>query len=510
MTLPAWQVPVPAARRRPAPRRTLAWAATILLAGSPAVAAGQSLERDLARLLDTPPFHRNHWGMVVMELDGRVLASRHPEQLFMPASNTKLLVAAAAAALFPLGHTVRTSLYAGGPVVSGTLQGDLVLYGRGDPTLSRRCYAVDSTRAGVCQPDAEEPLRRLARRLRATGITTVAGDLIGDGSWFEPTLVHPAWEVYDLNWWYAAPVSGLGVHDNALSLIHAGGMALGAPAAIRIEPEIEGVQLENRTRTVADSEPQTLDYTRIPGTLTIVAEGTVRRSTRATTQYFALPDPNHYTATIFRRLLAEEGIAVTGATRSTTDSMATRPARQAPPLAEITSRPVEDWIFPVQNSSQNWFAEMLLKQLGRHAGGEGSWRAGIEVVRRFLIDSVRVDSTQFRAVDGSGLSAQNLVTPMAFAQLLRYMRSHPRFEAFASGLPVSGQVGSLRNRFVGTPLAGQVRAKTGTITSVNALSGYLERPGRAPLIFSLQANHHALPSAQVVRQIDSLVVRMGR
>lgn len=479
-----------------------------LAVATPVVA--QDLQSELDRLLDTPPFHRHHWGLVVLDHEGRVLARRHAEQLFMPASNTKLLVAAAAAALLPPGFTVTTTLYGGGPVDNGVLRGDLILYGRGDPTLSRRCYAVDTTRAGVCQPDATEPLRRLARQLRDAGVTTVAGDLIGDGSWFEPTFVHPAWEVYDLNWWYAAPVSGLGVLDNAVSVIHAGGVAIGAPAAIRVEPDVEGVRLENRTITVADSEPQTLDYTRVEGTLTIIAAGTVRRSTRETTQYFALPDPNLFTAGLFRDLLAEEGVAVTGATRATTDSSATRPYRNSPPLGEIRSRPIEDWIFPVQNSSQNWFAEMLLKQLGRQFRGEGSWRAGNDVVRRFLIDSVGVDSTQFRVVDGSGLSAQNLISPMALAHLLRWMRGHPRAEAFAAGLPRGGQPGSLRNRFIGTPLDGRVAAKTGTITSVNALSGYIERRDRPPLIFSLIANHHALASAAVVRWMDSVVVRMGR
>lgn len=482
----------------------------LIASAAPSLAAQGDLARALDALLDTPPFNRNHWGMVLMEADGRVLASRHAEQLFMPASNTKLLVAAAAAVMLPPGYTVRTSLYPGGPVAHGRIQGDLILYGRGDPTLSTRCYAVDTTRVGACEADGTEPLRRLARQLRDAGITQVTGDLVADGSWFEPVFVHPSWEIYDLNWWYAAPVSGLGVLDNAVAVIHAGGLAVGAPAAIRVEPEVEGVQLLNRTRTVADSEPQTLDYFRREGTLTIVAEGTVRRSTRPTTQYFALPDPNFYTAALFRGILAAEGISVSGATRATADSMATLAYRQAPPLAEITSRPVEDWIFPVQNTSQNWFAEMLLKQLGRYHAGEGSWRAGREVIRRFLVDSVGIDSTQFRAVDGSGLSAQNLVTPMALARLLQWMRSHPRYPAFANGMPRSGQLGSLRTRFTGTPLEGRVVAKTGTITSVNALSGYIERPGRPPLIFSLKANHHALPSTQVVRWMDSVVVRMGR
>ena len=111
-----------------------------------------------------------------------------------------------------------------------------------------------------------------------------------------------------------------------------------------------------------------------------------------------MPDPNLFTARALRQVLQEAGIAITGTTRSTTDSMLYRPARSTPPLAEITSRPLRDWIFPILNRSQNWFAEMLLKQLGRQFGRGGSWTEGLAVERRFLIDSVRVDSTEFSLV----------------------------------------------------------------------------------------------------------------
>jgi D-alanyl-D-alanine carboxypeptidase/D-alanyl-D-alanine-endopeptidase (penicillin-binding protein 4) len=223
-----------------------------------------------------------------------------------------------------------------------------------------------------------------------------------------------------------------------------------------------------------------------------------------------LPDPNLYAAKALRRVLAEAGISVVGATRSTTDSMAYSAVRQSQPLAETWSRPIRDWLFPILNTSQNWYAEMLLKQLGKQFGKAGSWPEGLEVERRFLIDSVRVDSTQFSLSDGSGLSSSNLISPLAFTQLLRYMRRHPRYAVFAAGLPQAGVAGSLRNRFQGTPLAGRVRAKTGSISRVVSLTGYIELDRGRSLTFSIQANHHALPSRALLATIDSLVVDMGR
>jgi serine-type D-Ala-D-Ala carboxypeptidase/endopeptidase (penicillin-binding protein 4) len=203
-------------------------------------------------------------------------------------------------------------------------------------------------------------------------------------------------------------------------------------------------------------------------------------------------------------------VAIPVTTRSTTDSLLYRHARATPPLAEVTSRPLSDWIFPILNTSQNLFAETLLKQLGRQFGRAGSWQEGIAVERRFLIDSVRIDSTEFSLQDGSGLSSANMVTPNAFARLLRFIRQHPGWNTFAAGLPQSGSAGTLRTRFVNTPLAGRVRAKTGSIAGVNTLSGYIERRDGKVLTFSVQANHHALPSKQILGQIDSVVVEMGK
>jgi D-alanyl-D-alanine carboxypeptidase/D-alanyl-D-alanine-endopeptidase (penicillin-binding protein 4) len=153
---------------------------------------------------------------------------------------------------------------------------------------------------------------------------------------------------------------------------------------------------------------------------------------------------------------------------------------------------------------------MLLKVLGHDLRGEGSWAAGLDVERRFLIDSVKIDSTAVALEDGSGLAAGNLVTPHAFAQLLAYMHRHPNGGPFVAGLPHAGQPGSLLRRFVGTPLEGRVIAKTGSIDRVNSLSGYIERGNGRTITFSVQANGHAVPYGQMLAQIDSVVVQIGR
>ena len=496
--------------------RVTCFLSALIIAFAPAlplpVLHAQSLQKRLDRRLDTPPFDRSLWGVAVVDHKGKLLYGRNERRLFTPASNTKLVVTAVASALLPPDFTVRTSVYAGGPIVAGVLRGDLVLYGRGDPTFSRRCYATDSLVPGVCDKDPFARLRLLADTLRVRGVRQVDGDVVGDGSWFEAASLHPGWELFDLNWWYAAPVAGLAFNDNSLDFVWQPGIRVGAPALISMWPDLGDIAFENRTVTVpAGGETDIGDrFFRHPGTAQVWAEGTVAIDRSPRTEYFAVSDPNLFAARALRQALAEAGIAVTGTTRSTADSALYAEVRARRPLAETVSRPVRDWIFPILNTSQNLFAEMLLKQLGKRFGRAGSWVEGLQVERRFLIDSVRIDSTEFSLSDGSGLSSANLISPLAFTRLLRYIRAHRGYATFAPGLPQSGGTGNLRTRFVGTPVEGRVRAKTGSIAGVNTLAGYIEHPDGRPLTFAVEVNHHAQPSRAVLAAIDSVVVEMAK
>ncbi|MEO8294123.1 MAG: D-alanyl-D-alanine carboxypeptidase/D-alanyl-D-alanine-endopeptidase [Gemmatimonadota bacterium] len=469
----------------------------------------QTLRQRIDAKLDAAPFDRQLWGVILMDESGHVVYGRNQDRLFIPASNTKLLVTVVASALFSPEWRVKTSLYTNGQVDNGVLSGDLVLYGRGDPTFSNRCYGLDTTVAGTCDRDIFARFRAMADSLKARGITAISGDLIGDGSYFEPTIVHGGWETYDLNWWYAAPVTGLMFNDNSVDVHWGPGAVAGTPAAINITPSLGDFTFENRSRTRGEGGDD-IDFFRTPGTMDVRAEGNVALISRGGTEYLAVPDPNIFAARALRSALAAAGISVLGTTRSTVDSFAFRGLRGQPALVEVESRPLKDWIFPILNTSQNTFAEYLLKQLGKVYGHGGSWDEGIRVERRFLIDSVGIDSTQIFPRDGSGLASDNLVSPLAFAQMLRFIRHHPHWPTFAAGLPQSGKPGSLRNRFLRTPIEGHVWAKTGSISRVNTLSGMFDTPSGKRFYFSVQANHHTQQTRSILSQIDSVVVEMAK
>ena len=470
-----------------------------------------SLPQRLARLFDQPPFDRATWNIYAQDDRGRVLFNRNGDRFSVPASNTKLVVSAAGTVLLPADYRVRTSIYANGTVTNGVLQGDLIVYGRGDPTWSQRCYTVDTLAPGGCD-STWTAVDAIADSLRAHGIRRVTGSIVGDGSYFEPLLTHPGWNSFDLNWWYAAPISGLGFHDNSVDFQITPGPFVDAPPVITWNPDLTLFTFENRARTVAADSSTTIgdNFFRKPGTLDIWAEGTVSLNRSPWIESFALPDPNLYAARALVISLRRKGISVGGGAASTTDSMAYRTLRSGTPFAEYRGRPLPDIVFPILNTSQNWFAEMLLKILGRELQGTGSWEQGLKVEQRFLIDSVKIDSTAFSLEDGSGLAAGNLVTPHAFVQLLAYMYRHPKRAPFLAGLPRAQQRGSLLRRFAGTALEGRVLAKTGSIDRVNTLSGYIEKADGRVITFSIQANAHDVPTRQMLAQIDSVVVQLAR
>lgn len=478
--------------------------------GGVVASSGQSLASRIDARLGVPALERVWWGVVVSDLNGRTLYQRNAERLFTPASTGKLLVSAAGLALLGPEFTVTTSVYADGTVRDSILTGDLVLYGRGDPTFSRRCYQLDTAATGACDADAATPLQRLARHVRARGIRVISGNLIGDGSWFEPTTVHPSWETYDLGWWYAAPVSGLGFNDNSLDVAEAPGDSIGLPPRVLVTPDLGVASFENRAVTGTRNGRRTFDIFRNADGSRYLAVGSFPLGAASRTEYVAVSDPNRFAALAFRRALAEEGVEIRGEVLGTVDSLATAPVRSGQPIAEVRSRPLKDWIFPILNSSQNWFAEMLLKQLGRQRGTAGSWSEGLRVERQFLVEQVGLDSTAVAMEDGSGLASNDLVTPRALVQLLAWSHRQPWFATVQAALPHSGAPGTLRNRLGSPEAAGRVVAKTGTISRTATLAGFVEPAGGAPLVFAVMANHHTLPGSRITAAIDSVVMELLR
>ncbi len=443
-------------------------------------------------ILSRPALRQAHWGVLVSDAaTGRVLYARDAERHFIPASNLKLVVSATAAHHLPPDFRFRTTVYGTGAVSGGVLQGDLVLYGRGDPMISDRYF-----------PSRTAVWEALADSLRARGIRRVAGAVVADESFFDADRVRGDWESYDTRWWYGAPVSALGFNDNSIDFRVAPGVTPGARAVITWEPRSSYVSLENTATTGAAGSGNTLDFERTRGN-GVRAYGAFPAGAAPRTEHFAVADPAEYTGTVFRETLERRGIEVANDSVRVVSDPARSPARGAAVLAEHQSPALDKAIGPILLNSQNWFAEQLLKAVGRHVAGEGSWDAGLRVEREFLAGVVGIDTADVVLRDASGLSAGNLVTPRALVRLLDYVRRTPRQAVVRDALPVSGGRGSLQARF--TDLPGRVRAKTGYIGNVDSLAGYLTRADGGEVTFAIISNASGQPSSRMKAGIDDIV-----
>lgn len=443
-------------------------------------------------ILDRPALRRARWGIEVRDAGtGRLLYARDAARPVVPASNLKLVVTAAAAHHLPAGYRWRTTVHAAGEVRDGTLEGDLVLAGRGDPLVSAR-YGRGRTAV----------FEALADSLLARGVRRVSGGVVADQSYFDTAYVHPDWDPYDLRWWYAAPVSALGFNDNAIDFRIQPGAAVGRPARITWAPESEYVRLVNATTTARRGAANTLDLERLPDGR-IRAYGQIALGAITTTEFFAVDHPARWTGTVFREVLERKGIAVGRREVRVVSDPSASVAGSAPVLAEHASEPLERVIQPILKSSQNWFAEQLAKTLGKELRGEGSWAAGLEVERRFLIDVVGADSADFVLRDASGLSDENRITPRALVALLRHVERTPRQAAVRRQLPVSGGEGSLEARFADLP--GRVHAKTGYIGGVDSLSGFVRMRDGRWAVFAIVANQEGGSSGRMKNGIDDVV-----
>ncbi|HEV2862492.1 MAG TPA: D-alanyl-D-alanine carboxypeptidase/D-alanyl-D-alanine-endopeptidase [Pyrinomonadaceae bacterium] len=490
VTTPA-QRPTPTPAQTPTPTPTPA--ATPTPAPTPASAAPRTLEELRARIgeiMARPELASSSLAVKVASLDtGRVLFEQNAQKWMQPASNLKLYTVAAALDRFGPDYRFVTSVYAPArPDSSGAVKGDLVVYGRGDPTYATRFGPEGDT-------DYYRAINELATSITAAGVRRVEGDMVGDESYFVGGPFAPGWEWDDLQWWYGAEVSALTVNDNSVDLSVKPGARVGDPCRITVGPPTPLVTIVDRTTTGPRGTRRELEVHRPLGQNVIEITGSLPLEDRGYTASVAVSRPALMFATMLRTALEARGVVFTGKTR-TVDSQARADGQPLPvsSLIEVAKRespPLSTIAAQTMKPSQNLYTELLLRTLGKAAATDSkqrSDRAGIDAVRAFL-RRAGIEDGRVQMLDGSGLSRADLVTADATLQLLVYMNRHPSGAVFRAALPIAGVDGTLRNRMRGTPAQNNVRAKTGTLSSSNTLSGYLFSAAGERLAFSVMINN---------------------
>lgn len=466
------------------------------------------LDVRIDHVLAQPPLDGVHWGILLVDpATGGVLYERNPDLRFVPASNMKIPVVAGALELLGPDYQYRTGFFADAPAHDGVVEGDLILIGNGDPTLGEPFYA-----------SADAALEALADRLRAAGVRRVEGALVIDASAWDSTSVPSAWMTGNLAGRAGATGGAFAVGAGELLIEATGGERAGEPAIVSWRPMGTTGFVENRVTTVGEGGPAELRPSYLPESRRWVLEGTLPPGARQTLVR-AQRDPVRQAGQALLRAVEGRGIEVTAGLRVAWDGTDPLVAgcgegglaacAALVPLAELPSPPMSEIARAILEPSQNWMTEQVVRSLGGELGERGGWSEGFDVLGRFLVEEVGIDSLAFHLRDGSGLAAYNLLSPRAVVQVLTYATDRPWGPAFRAAMAEPGREGTtLSSRLEG--LEDRVFAKTGTISHVNALSGYLVADDGRELVFAILTNGSNLPANDVRAAIDRVVREMAR
>lgn len=436
-------------------------------------------------------------GVAVYAVDRkRPLYLHNAEKPLVPASNMKLFTTAAALDRLGPDFQFTTSIYADGALgTDGTIEGNLILVGRGDPALSGRFYADSVTYV----------FDRFAAELRDRGVTRISGDLIGDNSFFDDYGSAPGWEERHLLWWYGARASALAFNDNVVTLEVRPGPSIGSPPIITPIPYAEDFPIVNRAKT-SGRRGRSVGVGRRPDIGGYEIWGRVPLGSGPARYVVALEDPPRFTISVLRDRLKRVGIEIDGVNRVV--NQADRlPARTRTLVASHTSPRLVEMVNVINKNSHNFFAEQVLKSMGAVFTGRGTYTAGAQVVRNVL-ENFGLPAAQLINDDGSGLSLTNLVTAQLTAQLLVSMRAHPWFIEFYDSLLLAGTDGNKR-RLDAPDAVGNVRTKTGTLRGVSALSGYVTTRDGELLAFSVISNRMPGGKGAAVTLEDRVAERLA-
>ena len=437
-----------------------------------------------------PRFKSAMLGVKVESLDtGKVIFDQNGDKLLKPASNGKMYTGALALDRLGSDFKIRTSFYAEKPLdKSGNVDGDLIVYGRGDPSFSHRFNDGDYTKA----------INELADAVVNAGIKEIKGDLVGDDSFFRGSRFGVGWSIDDMQQYYGAEASALTFQENAVDLVFKPGAKVGDPLQILTKPETTYLKFENRSKTVGKDGKRSVELYRPVDSNTVYVWGTIPVGGAAVDDAVAVYDAPRWFVTILHDALKKRGVKVTGKLKTVSWLH-----REVDPIdfskltevAHIDSRPMAELVKNMMKPSQNLYAHLLLLQVAEHVRNSETKKMnsddlGLMELKKFCAEA-GIEKGAVLMEEGSGLSRGCLVKPNASVQLLKYMQKHRYAKDYYNSLPIAGVDGTLRSRFKGTPAENNLRAKTGTIRYVNSISGYVTTKAGEHLVFSIMLNAYS-------------------
>ncbi|PSB03223.1 D-alanyl-D-alanine carboxypeptidase/D-alanyl-D-alanine endopeptidase [Merismopedia glauca] len=446
-----------------------------------------NLPSEIQKITTRPLLAKARWGIAVETLSGgKTLYSQERDKYFIPASNVKLLTSAAALTRLGSDFRIRTSIYA-----TDSPKQSLLLVGRGDPSFSN------------------PQLRELVRQLQAKNYTQIEELKVSD-RYFQGTTTHPTWEWEDVQYYYGTIVNSLILNQNAVGLtIYP--QKVGNPLNyVWSDPlAVWGRPVANESLTSEANSAANLQLIGIPGKSLLKIQGQLPVGSQPESQSLAVIDPAKYFTDSFQVALLSVGIKVK-AVKFLSTTEAPNPETE---VAFVESPPLTDLLMEVNQNSNNLYSEVLLRTLGAIKQPKQDYDVsvvGLSTIKDTL-KQIGVDPQSYIIVDGSGLSRHNLVSPDSLIQTLKAMDKSPYASVYRQSLPASGMNGTLKNRFGNA--VNLIQAKTGTMTGVVALSGYITPTDYEPLVFSIivnQSDQKAIATRQSIDEVVILLTRLRR
>ncbi|MEG8947404.1 D-alanyl-D-alanine carboxypeptidase/D-alanyl-D-alanine endopeptidase [Rosettibacter firmus] len=444
------------------------------------------LREQLEDSFNDPALSNAFCGAFVRSLKtGEVIYKKNADKLFIPASNIKLFTTVAALILLGPDYVYETNLFANGTIKNGVLQGDLIIQGTGDPTISNRYY-----------PGSEVKIfEDWADSLLAKGILKIDGDIIGDDSGFENGGLGKGWLIDNESYWFSAPSGALCFNDNSIEIIVKPGQQ-NFPASVELNPNTQYVNIIGGVITVDNSEEQLIKCNRLRGTNLISVTGKIKKNSKPIIENISISNPTMYFLTVFKEVLERKGIIVTGKLTSIGNSERMIIYQNLIPLLTHQSVPLKTIIKELNKNSNNFYAEQILKTIGYEIYGYGTTENGIKASKD-LFKQIGIDPDNLVMVDGSGLSQLNLITPRQVVNLLSYIYKSNIFNYIYDSLPIAGVDGTLSQRMNKTTCENNVRAKPGFNLNSSALSGYVKTISGELLAFSIMINNFLAPPSLI-------------
>ena len=452
----------------------------------------RQLQQDITAATTGTGVQRATWGVVVESLDrGDRLFELNPGHLLVPASVAKLVSLATAVGAVGWDYRYETTLQATGPVVDGVLQGDLIVVGSGDPAMSGR----GGDDVGV-----------LVAALKALGIRRIDGDIIGDDDAFDDPRPGLAWAWDDLGYTFGSLYGALNLAENRMAVTIAPGTLEGGPTTITVDPQAAYRPLANRSVTGARESMPLLWPEQRPGETFLTLAGSIPVGAPAATLHVSSGNPTLWFASVLRNRLLRDGIEITGEAFDVDDYVPGPDRVSARVIYTYRSHPLWELAQPMMKESINLYGEAVLRL--NAAAAPRTNDAALDGMSERLA-SWGITRSEWQLIDGSGLSRRNVVTPDTLVTVLQRMHDPSGTSPWMTALPVAGRDGTLEGRMRGTAAENNVRAKTGTMSNIRTMAGYVRTREGEPLAFAIMVDNFEGTGAQAVTAMDAIAVRLA-